>query len=228
MMKTCSKCGLEKNESCFSKRRNGLRSDCKECVKIASTIYYSKNKNVINERNRKYWAENKETLNEWQKQYFSEHKEERHQYYVDNKESIYANKRLYENNRLQTDATFKIRKNVSHAIRRFMKKLGGSKRGLSISKYLPYTIQELRKHLEKQFEFWMNWENYGNYNPDNWDDNDPSTWTWQIDHIVPHSTFNYISLEDQDFKKCWALSNLRPLSAKQNLSDGLTRIRHRK
>jgi hypothetical protein len=25
---------------------------------------------------------------------------------------------------------------------------------------------------------------------------------------------------DEEFKKCWALSNLRPLSAKQNILDG--------
>ncbi len=33
---------------------------------------------------------------------------------------------------------------------------------------------------------------------------------------------------DEDFKKCWSLDNLRPLSAKQNLLDGNTRIRHYK
>lgn len=27
-------------------------------------------------------------------------------------------------------------------------------------------------------------------------------------------------MEDENFKKCWALSNLRPLSAKQNVLDG--------
>jgi hypothetical protein len=30
----------------------------------------------------------------------------------------------------------------------------------------------------------------------------------------------------QCFKDCWALANLRPLSAKQNLMDGVTRARH--
>jgi hypothetical protein len=35
-------------------------------------------------------------------------------------------------------------------------------------------------------------------------------------------------MEDDNFKKCWALSNLRPLDAKQNLMDGVNRIRHQK
>lgn len=38
----------------------------------------------------------------------------------------------------------------------------------------------------------------------------------------------YTSMEDENFQKCWALSNLRPLSAKQNNSDGVRRIRHKK
>jgi len=45
--------------------------------------------------------------------------------------------------------------------------------------------------------------------------------------IIPQSTFKYSSMEDQEFKNCWALSNLRPLSAKQNNFDGIHQIRHR-
>jgi hypothetical protein len=72
----------------------------------------------------------------------------------------------------------------------------------------------------------MIWQNYGRYDATKWNDNDPFTWTWQIDHIVPQSTFHYTSMEDQSFRDCWALSNLRPLSAKQNFLDGVSRIRH--
>jgi hypothetical protein len=72
----------------------------------------------------------------------------------------------------------------------------------------------------------MTWSNWGNYSRETWDDKDISTWTWQIDHIVPHSNFNYTSMEDENFRKCWALLNLRPLSAKQNNIDGANRIRH--
>jgi len=77
---------------------------------------------------------------------------------------------------------------------------------------------------EKQFESWMSWNNHGIYNKKIWDDNSPLTWAWQIDHIVPHSSFKYTSMEDQAFKDCWALSNLRPYSAKQNIIDGNRRL----
>lgn len=66
----------------------------------------------------------------------------------------------------------------------------------------------------------MNWANYGQYNASTWDDSDPSTWTWQIDHIIPRSKFTYESMKDSEFEKCWALNNLRPYSAKQNIIDG--------
>ena len=33
----------------------------------------------------------------------------------------------------------------------------------------------------------------------------------------PKSLFNYKNPEDEEFKKCWALNNLRPLKAKENL-----------
>ena len=82
-----------------------------------------------------------------------------------------------------------------------------------------------KKHLEKQFEPWMNWKNHGIYNLRTWDDNDRSTWTWQIDHIISHNKFEYISMEDAEFKKCWSLNNLRPLSSKQNWLDGINKSR---
>jgi len=113
----------------------------------------------------------------------------------------------------------KIRKTISNHIRKAIKRNGGKKSN-SILNYLPYTINELLIHLESKFESWMSWDNWGVYNSNSWDDNDPSTWTWQIDHIIPHSKFCYSSMNSVEFTKCWALSNLRPLSAKQNIMDG--------
>jgi hypothetical protein len=92
--------------------------------------------------------------------------------------------------------------------------------GKYVLKYISYTMKELKQHLENQFEYWMTWENHGKYNTKMWDDNDQSTWTWNIDHIVPQSHLPYDSVDHPNFKKCWALENLRPYSAKQNIIDG--------
>ena len=59
----------------------------------------------------------------------------------------------------------------------------------------------------------MAWDNYGGRTED------PRK-TWHIDHIIPHSSFNYISLEDTEFQKCWALENLRPLEKIENMKKG--------
>lgn len=65
-----------------------------------------------------------------------------------------------------------------------------------------YTRDDLAIHLEKQFTKGMGWDNMRE---------------WHIDHIIPVKVFNFSSMDDNEFKACWALSNLRPLWAKENL-----------
>jgi hypothetical protein len=144
---------------------------------------------------------------------------------AENKENIRQRNKIRSKERKLVDPSYKLRVLLSSAISDALKKNNGSKNGKTITKYLSYTIDELKRHLERQFEPWMSWRNHGKYMA-TWDDNDCSTWTWQIDHIMPVSCFCYSSIEDDSFKKCWRLENLRPYSAKQNLLDGVTRIRH--
>lgn len=150
-------------------------------------------------------------------------KEKRKLYRQENKEEL--NQAIKD--RKSEDPSFRLRSVVSQAIYMGLKRNGGSKQGNSIGQYLLYTMDELRAHIERLFEPWMTWDNWGNYDPKTWDDDDPSTWKWQIDHIVPHSTFNYVSMEDQSFRECWSLSNLRPYSAKLNALEGGLQTRHK-
>jgi hypothetical protein len=68
-------------------------------------------------------------------------------------------------------------------------------------KLVGYSLSELRGHLQKQFQKGMTWQNYGQ---------------WHIDHIKPVASFNFSSPQDEGFKQCWALKNLRPLWARDN------------
>ena len=131
----------------------------------------------------------------------------------------------YYKNRRKNDPSFKLRTSISANIN-FYLKVG--KGGESCLNHLPFSLEQLKQHLESLFEDWMNWSNHGKFNKNSWNDSDPTTWTWQIDHIVPQSTFSYSSMEDEEFKKCWDLRNLRPYSAKQNFFDGINRVRHKK
>ena len=163
-----------------------------------------------------YYKENKTQIQETQKEY-------RKQEDLDHKR---FRRRTWENDRLKNDPAFRLRKDVSRYINLALNSMDSSKLGKSIVDHLDYSFSELKAHIESKFEPWMNWQNWGRYDPKTWDDNNLATWAWQIDHIIPHSIFHYTSMEDEEFQKCWALTNLRPLSAKQNYLDGINRTRH--
>jgi hypothetical protein len=131
---------------------------------------------------------------------------------------------LYTIRKRKTDIIFNIRCVLSTRIITALKKKKYCKNGKSFLLSLPYSIKELKNHLEKQFlepgNEWMTWNNWGKYSVKTWDDNNSKTWTWNIDHTIPQSKLPYTSMEDDNFQKCWALENLRPLSAKQNVIEG--------
>lgn len=238
-MRICSKCNLEKDENCFSKGGRGyLKSQCKDCNKQYRLDHkteqqeydkqyyqdnkkpiYEANKSLFKEKNAKYYQENKEVLLEKRKMYYIDNlpviKDRAHQYRLTHKGA----RNKHSKDRYDNDPVFKLRVLVSTAVGKFLKNVGSSKDGKSSSKYLPYTIQELKDHIEKQFESWMTWSNQGKYDPKIWNDNDQTTWVWQIDHIIPQSKLIYTSLDEDNFQKAWALDNLRSLSAKQNIMD---------
>lgn len=231
-MKICGKCKCEKNESDFtdSQLKNSY-SVCKECLKKYRKDYYQKNKDELNRKQKLRYQKNKEYYMERNKEYRKNNAEKVSQmnkvykektnynskYYYDNKEVLRQKKRDYIKNRYKHDVKYRLRILISRAVNISLKSISSSKQGMSIVNCLPYTLETLKEHIEKQFEEWMTWDNHGKYNLSTWDDNDRSTWTWQIDHIIPQSTFKYTSMEDEEFKQCWSLDNLRPLSSKQNL-----------
>jgi hypothetical protein len=148
------------------------------------------------------------------------------EYRAKNKDILQEKANVRRNKRIKNDPFFKLRIYVSTAIFTGLKNNNGSKCGVSIILALPYTIGELKLYLESLFEPWMTWENRGRYVAKKWDDNDPTTWRWQLDHIIPQADLPYDLMEHPNFKKCWALSNLRPLSAKTNVLDGIHKVRH--
>lgn len=159
-------------------------------------------------------------------------------YKIKNKEKINKTRTARAKARRLTDFNFKLKSNVSSLIRHYLKNNGSSKNGKSCIKYLDYTIIDMIIYIQSLFshpdnltpdgKVWMNCDNNGAYNLYTWDDDDPTTWTWQLDHIIPQSDLPYTSMEDDNFKKCWSLENLRPYSAKQNVLDGANRTRHTK
>jgi hypothetical protein len=221
-MKRCSGCKKIKDDVEFGKAELLINSArCRPCF----AEYYKKNKEEVDKKRRETKQEDIKNIN---KKYYQKNREKilqkTKEYAQNNKIDRLKKRRVYAKNRRKSDPIYKLRENVSSLIKRLLKSTGGSKEGKSILDYLPYTIQELKQYLEGQFESWMTWENYGIYRVKMWDNNDISTWRWQLDHIIPQSLSPYTSMRDENFQKVWSLSNLRPLSAKQNVMDGNRRI----
>lgn len=207
------------NPDKISSYRKDYYKNNKEKEKETNLLYRENNKQFIYDK-QKEWREENDKYKLYQKNYSVQYREE-------NKDSLRFKKLEWERKKVKNDPIFKLKKTISRAVNRGLFANKTSKFGNSCWNYLEYTVDELKAHLESQFEPWMNWNNRGTFNSKIWNDDDSSTWTWQIDHIVPQSIFKYASMADDNFKKCWALENLRPLSAKQNVLDGVNRIRHK-
>lgn len=83
--------------------------------------------------------------------------------------------------------------------------LKGTKNRDSTFVILGYSVDALKAHLEAQFTEGMAWDNYGR---------------WHVDHIRPLASFRITGLDCPQFKAAWALNNLQPLWARDNLRKG--------
>ena len=96
----------------------------------------------------------------------------------------------------------KYRKDLDEAMRQALK---GMSSGKGFATVVGYTVSDLRKHLERQFDAGMSWDGF-------------SRDGWHVDHILPRRLFDLSTAEG--LRACWALSNLRPLAAARNLAKG--------
>jgi len=211
----------------------------KERLQIEAKRYYIENKEKISKRVAVWQSENREKFlrdkDTWRTKNKEKIAKQKKEYYKKNRESIRARaaeyekrtaektrdrKRRYREENLdlcrqrdrrdaairRTNPSYKLHNNISRRIRAT---IGDAKAGQSVFEHLPYTPQILKDHIESQFEDWMKWENYGVISKERR--------TWHIDHIYPHSMLAYDSMQHPNFQKCWALENLRPLCALENV-----------
>ena len=207
----------QNNKESIKENKKKYRQNNKESIKEYKKEYNQNNKESIKEYHKEYRQNNKDSIKDYNKEYNKAYRQE-------NKNSIKEYNKEYQRHRKLNDQQFKIRAIISSAIVNHLKKNGGSKSGASCLDYLPYTMKELEAHIEKQFletnNEWMNWRNWTIYDPATYKEDDKTTWTWNLDHIVPHSFFKYKTMNCEAFRNCWELSNLRPYKAKDNIEDG--------
>ena len=93
----------------------------------------------------------------------------------------------------------KLNRNISRYINYALK---GTKNRRHWETLVGYTLAELMQTLEKEFRQGMTWDNYG---------------AWHVDHMIPLAKFKFDSTHNPEFKKAWALGNLQPLWADENI-----------
>lgn len=187
------------------------------CTACYRSNYYQHNKEKYKaspeknkERCKKWRNKNpekfKRTIDKWHSRNYKKYIDNIKKWQKDNPEKYREYQRKSIASRLKRNPNLKLRCIISASVYSRLKKNLSSKNGKATWDFLPYTVEELKIHIEKQFESWMNWNNWGR-----------GKGKWNIDHIKSHSSFNYTSIEDKEFLECWALENLRPLDAIENI-----------
>lgn len=220
-MKQCTCCKQLKPETEFNKcNRNidGLQYKCKACQKKQyydnHQYYLDYDKQRTKDENRikykqlydyKYYRENIEQSKKYHKQRYLENRESILNLTVEQRQNKAIKRKIwYESNKDRLNKA-KQQKRDSNPMYRFNEcvssniyySLKQNKACKHWEELVDFTFDELKEHLESQFDENMSWNNRGTY--------------WEIDHIIPVNTFSFNSPEDKEFKICWSLANLRPL-----------------
>lgn len=157
---------------------------------------------------KRYWLKHKERLSEYYKDWAKDNRDNLRSYHTEWRDENRVELRLrqseYERKRCDENPKYRLAKRTRTAVYTCLKERNVAKYRFTFE-LLGYTLEELMKHLEKQFTEGMTWDNYGE---------------WHVDHKIPMARFNFTSTEDNEFKICWAIENLQPLWGPDNLSKG--------
>lgn len=157
------------------------------------------------ERNGKLLARCRECERKYKNSWNNKNKDKVNSYHrkyeKDNRSKITENRRIRRNNDVKT----KIR---SNCMVRIDGALVHKERLNTYSELIGCDWDFLVEYIESKFEVWMSWENYGRWHPEEK--------RWQIDHILPCSSFRLN--EESEQLACFNFKNLRPLCATENMS----------
>jgi hypothetical protein len=210
--KTCSRCQEKLPLTEFranARYADGFVTWCKPCSAAYRKEHYKKNKNKVLAQNAEWYAANKGKHNAASAANYRADPE-RHQERVkaararrpDHYRMLNREKRR---KTLAERIDYRLRSRISSQFRYC---LATGKGGRTSESLLGYSIDELRVHLERQFLKGMSWENMGE---------------WHIDHIIPLASFTITAPDDPELRRAWALTNLRPLWAQDNMKKSAKR-----
>jgi hypothetical protein len=191
--KICIKCHQLKNLDDFfknKKTKDGYLYVCKKCHIDQKREIIHNNFEYYHKKRVERYLKNKEKdilrSMEWNKNNLEKYKENKKRYTYNHPEKFKS-------------PPYRLRQATRSRLTRLLKGRGSKYNWKAL---IGYDFLQLKIHLEKQFTKEMNWGNYGSY--------------WEVDHIIPVSYFNAISVDSEDFKRCWCLDNLQPLTVREN------------
>jgi len=184
-------------------RKKQRNKEYREANKQRNKEYREANKQRVKQRNKEYREANKQRVKQRAKEYREANKERLKEYREVNKERVNQYAKEYQKQRRATDPCFKLALTIRKHLYRSIK--GGAVKEYSSVLYLGCTIEQLKLHLESQFQPGMTW--------DNW-----SATGWHIDHVRPLASFDLT--DPEQLKQACHYSNLQPLRAEDNLTKG--------
>lgn len=197
IIKTCSKCKIEKNIIFFSKNKStfdGFQYYCKECIKQNRI----KNSEYIKKRDRLYYINNKEKILNSNKKWALENKESsnniKKKYYINNRIKIFNKLKDRRKNNILLSLIHRLRSRTNYIFRK-----KGYEKNSETEKLLGIEYNVFIEYFENLFKDGMSWENRN---------------LWHIDHIIPLSS---AKTEEELIKLCH-YTNLQPLWAFDNLT----------
>ena len=157
----------------------------------------------IKEYQKNYRETNKIKIKEYQKKYRENNKEKsklaQKVWRDKNKERVKEiHKKSLKKRRLLNNE-FRIKTNIRSLVYKAFRRKGYSKTSKT-KEIIGCDYAELKTHLEKLWESWMTWENYGLYNGE-------ANYGWDVDHIIPISS----AITEEDILKINHYTNLKPL-----------------
>lgn len=227
--KAVAKANYYKDPEAANRRSRKYHTDNKEKVAEIARNWRQRNADYVREKSREKYLANREVRIEYERErrrsgvpreqararraanpnYYKEHRAKMkpetkakinawmRDYRKQNPEQF----KRYETERYARDPHRKVSASLSSAVVGHLCKIGKRKSRLR-REIVGWTMEELVAHLEVLFEEGMTWDNYGE---------------WHIDHVIPKSAVKVEGDTDPLFKMIWALDNLAPLWAQDNL-----------
>jgi len=186
----CKKCNINKPYFEFYKasKYEGFRSKCKTCYLEES----KKQKAVYRSK-----LENKLKATKYNREYWEKHKEIDKEKYKLKREKYKEKRNLLRREKYKNNVHY----NIEHRYRTRVQSLLRHHKfpGERNFDYLGCTKKDFIQYIETFFNEKINWNNKNE---------------WHLDHILPCCSFDLSKEEDK--KKCFHYTNLRPLLAKDN------------